>query len=134
MRAALNVEGLEGTRPGEVVLVAPAVDAQSGNVLVRVRFPNPAAELRLGGLGRARIVLGEEKAAVTLPASALLPQEDGGVAVAVVEEGKVRGVPVTVWAEEEGQAVVRGPLKGGESVVVEGGYSLPDGTEVEVVR
>lgn len=54
--------------------------------------------------------------------------------MAVVEDGKVRGVPVTVWAEEEGQAAVRGPLKDGESVVVEGGYSLPDGAEVEVVR
>lgn len=134
LRAELSVEGLEGTRSGEVVLVAPAVDAQSGNVLVRARFPNPDGALRVGGLGRARILLGEEREAVTVPASALLPREDGGLGVALVEEGKVRGVPVTVWAEEEGQAVVRGPLQGGESVIVEGGYSLPDGAEVEVVR
>lgn len=134
MQATLLVEGLKDTRSGEVVMVSPSVDAQSGNVLVRVRFPNPTGELRPGGIGRARIVTGQEGSAVKLPSSALLPLEDGGLGVAIVEGGKVRGVPVTVLFEAEGQAAVQGALKGGESVIVEGGYSLPEGSEVEVVR
>lgn len=134
MRATLSVEELKDTRSGEVIMVSPSVDAQSGNVLVRSRFPNPAGDLRPGGIGRARIVTGQEGSAVKLPSSALLPLEDGGLGVAIVEGGKVRGLPVTALFEEEGQAVVQGALKGGESVIVEGGYSLPEGSAVEVVR
>jgi RND family efflux transporter MFP subunit len=134
MRATLTVEELADTREGEVVMVSPAIDAQSGNVLVRVRFPNPTGDLRLGGMGRAHIVTGEEDSAARIPASALLPQEDGGLGVALVEEGRVRGLPVVVLSEEAQQAVVQGALKGGENVIVEGGYSLPEGAEVEVVR
>ncbi|MCY1021047.1 efflux RND transporter periplasmic adaptor subunit [Pyxidicoccus sp. MSG2] len=134
MRASLSVEGQAGARPGEVVAVSPSIDPTSGNVLVRLRFPNPAGALRLGAFGRAGILLGEQGTAITLPSSALLPLEDGGLGVAVVREGKVRGVPVTVWSEEGGQAVVQGPLQDGQDVIVEGGYSLPDGAGVEVVR
>ncbi|MFL5344043.1 MAG: efflux RND transporter periplasmic adaptor subunit [Hyalangium sp.] len=134
MRATLIVQGLSDAPAGEVIKVSPAIDAQSGNILVRVGFANPAAQLRIGSLGRARIITGEEKGAVTVPASALLPQEDGGLGVALVQEGKVHSLPVTVRSEEAGQAVVQGELKGGEALIVEGGYSLPDGAEVEVVR
>jgi membrane fusion protein (multidrug efflux system) len=134
MRATLTAEGLADPRDGEVVMVSPAIDAQSGNVLVRIRFPNPSGELRLGGIGRAHIVTGEVGAAARLPVSALLPQEDGGLGVALVEEGRVRGVPVVVLSEDGQQAVIQGALKSGETVIVEGGYSLPEGAEVEVVR
>jgi RND family efflux transporter MFP subunit len=134
MKAWLSTEDGKPPHPGEVVLVSPAVDTQSGNVLVRLRFPNPEGELRLGSLAQARIVKGEESQAAQVPSSALMPLGDGGLGVALVEDGQVHGVPVTVRFEEGGQAVVQGELKGGESVIVEGGYSLPDGTPVEVVR
>lgn len=134
MHATLSIQGLRDTPAGEVVKVSPAIDAQSGNILIRVRFSNPAAQLRIGSLGRARIITGEEQGAVTVPASALLPLEDGGLGVALVQEGKVRSLPVAVRSEEMGRAVIQGELKGGETLIVEGGYSLPDGAEVEVVR
>jgi RND family efflux transporter MFP subunit len=134
MRATLSVDGSPDTSTGEVINVSPSIDAQSGNVLVRIRFPNPAAKLRLGGFGRAHIVTGEERGAVTVPSAALLPLGDGGLGVATLEEEKVHTLPVTVHSEEAGQAVVTGALKGGQSVIVEGGYSLPEGIEVEVVR
>jgi RND family efflux transporter MFP subunit len=138
MRATLSVDGLPdprtGEAAGEVIHVSPSIDAQSGNVLVRIRFPNPGAELRIGSLGRAQIITGEENGAVTVPSTALLPLEDGGLGVATIEAGKAHTVPVTVHSEEAGLAVVTGALKGGESVIVEGGYALPEGTGVEVVR
>jgi RND family efflux transporter MFP subunit len=134
MRATLSADGSPEARAGEVVQVSPALDAQSGNALVRIRFSNPAEELRIGGVVRARVTTGEEQGVVTVPASALLPLGDGGLGVAIVEEGKVRGVPVVVRSEEEGQAVIQAELKGGERLIVEGGYSLPEGTEVEVVQ
>ncbi|NVJ22058.1 MULTISPECIES: efflux RND transporter periplasmic adaptor subunit [Myxococcus] len=133
-RASLTVDGLEGTRDGEVVAVAPSVDSQNGNVSVRLRFANPKGELRLGAAARAHVVLEDLGPALAVPSSALLPLEDGGVAVARVVEGRVHTVPVHVASEDQGRAVIQGPLAVGESVVVEGGYSLPDDAGVEVLK
>lgn len=132
LRASLSPE--EAPPSGEVVMVSPALDAQSGNVLVRLRFPNPQGALRLGALGRAWILTGQEERALKVPTSALLPQADGGVALSLVEEGKVRPLPVELLSEEGTRAVVRAPLDGGESIISEGGYSLPEGSAVEVLR
>ncbi|RKH07780.1 efflux RND transporter periplasmic adaptor subunit [Corallococcus sp. CA053C] len=133
-RADLTVDGLEGTREGKVVAVSPSVDPQNGGVLVRLRFPNPAGDLRLGSSASARISLEVLEDALTVPSSALLPLEDGGVGVARVEDGRVHTVPVRVWSEDEGRAVIQGPLAAGAVIVVEGGYSLPDDAGVEVVK
>lgn len=132
-RARLSVDGLAGAREGEVAAVAPAVDSQSGNVLVRLRFANPSGDLRLGGAARAHVVLEDLGPALSVPSSALLPLGDGGVGVARVEEGRVHTVPVRVASEDEGRAIIAGPLTVGAPVVVEGGYSLPDDAGVEVV-
>ncbi|NOK18427.1 efflux RND transporter periplasmic adaptor subunit [Corallococcus carmarthensis] len=133
-RATLTVDGLDGAREGEVAAVSPSVDPQSGNVLIRLRFANPGGELRLGATARAHIVMASLGSALAVPPSALLPQEDGGVAVARFADGRVHRVPVQVISEDEGGAVVQGPLAVGEPVVVEGGYSLPDDAGVEVLR
>lgn len=119
---------------GEVVAVAPAADPQSGNVGVRVRLPNPSGRLKLGAPGEAAIIVGHEANAVTVPVRALLPAEDStGTRVARLDGDKVRLVDVRVRYEQEGRAVVDEGLDGGERIVIEGGYSLPEGTEVELV-
>ncbi|NOK13205.1 efflux RND transporter periplasmic adaptor subunit [Corallococcus exercitus] len=133
-RATLTVDGLDGAREGEVAAVSPSVDPQSGNVLIRLRFANPRGELRLGATAKAHVVLASLGSALAVPSSALLPQEDGGLAVARLGDGRVHRVPVQVVSEDEGVAVVQGPLAVGEPVVVEGGYSLPDDAGVEVLR
>jgi membrane fusion protein (multidrug efflux system) len=133
-RATLTLDGLDGAREGEVAAVSPSVDPQSGEVLIRLRFANPRGELRLGATARAHIVVASLGSALAVPAAALLPQEDGGVAVARLADGRVHRVRVQVVSEDEGTAVVQGPLAVGEPVVVEGGYSLPDDAGVEVLR
>lgn len=132
--ASLSAQQGQEPLAGQIVSVSPAVDAQSGNVLVRIRFPNSTGALRLGGVAQARVVTGEEQHAARVPSSALVPVDDGGLGVALVEEDKVHTVPVTVLSEGSGQAAVQGPFEDGASLIVEGGYSLPDGTEVEVTR
>lgn len=133
LRASLSPEGSEPPS-GEVSMVSPTLDAQSGNVLVRLRFPNPQGALRLGALGHAWVLTGQEERALRVPTSALLPQEDGGVALSLVQEGKVHPLPVELLSEEGTRAVVRAALDGGESIISEGGYSLPEGSTVEVLR
>ncbi|MCY1042259.1 efflux RND transporter periplasmic adaptor subunit [Corallococcus sp. bb12-1] len=133
-RAVLSVDGPPGTHEGELAAVSPSVDAQNGGVLVRLRFANPEGALRLGTSARARVLLAARGGTLTVPSSALLPLEDGGLAVARVEDGRVHTVPVRVRSEQDGQAVIEGALEAGATIVVEGGYSLPDDAGVEVVR
>ena len=45
------------TREGTVHVVAPAAEAQSGNVAVRLRVANPDRLLKLGTLARASVVV-----------------------------------------------------------------------------
>ncbi|MFE8601522.1 efflux RND transporter periplasmic adaptor subunit [Archangium violaceum] len=130
-----SLPGGTSLAPGEVVAVAPAADPQSGNVGVRVRLPNPSGHFKLGAPGEAAITVGRESSAVTIPTQALLPGgEDGGARVATLDAGRVHLVEVQVRAEQGARAILEGGLDGGESVIVEGGYSLPEGTEVEQVR
>lgn len=137
VHAAARVRAAQAGQPplqGEVVAVAPAADPQSGNVGVRVRLPNPSGRLKLGAPGEAAIAVGHEADAVTVPLRALLPGEDNaGTRVARLDGDTVHLVDVRVRYEQEGRAVVDEGLDGGERVIVEGGYSLPEGTKVEPV-
>jgi len=134
MAAKVTVESLGLVRDATVYAVAPAADAQSGNVTVRLRLPNPDYALKLGTLARAGVAVARHEGAVSVADSALVPSEDGGVSVQVVEGGAVRPVGVAVDFEDGARAVLRQGLDGGEEVVVEGGYALPAGTKVEVAK
>jgi RND family efflux transporter MFP subunit len=133
MPAKIRLEGLPVEQSGTVFAIAPAADAASGNVLVRVRAANPEHALRLGMLARASIVVAHHQDAISVPSFALLPASDGGLAVALVKDGAAATEPVSVSFTTDGRAVVSG-LDGGEEVISEGGYSLPDGSKVEVVK
>jgi membrane fusion protein (multidrug efflux system) len=133
MPAKLKLEGLPVERDGVVFAIAPAADAATGNVLVRVRANNPDQALRLGMLARASIAVAHHENAISIPTSALVPSADGGLAVELVKDGQAASEPIAVSFTTDGRAVVSG-LDGGEEVISEGGYSLPDGAKVEVLK
>jgi len=133
MPARIKLEGLPVEKEGAVFAIAPAADVATGNVLVRVRAANPDHALKLGALARATIVVAHHDDAVSVPTSALVPGPDGGLAVTLLKDGAAVSEPVSVSFTIDGRAVVSG-LDGGEEVIAEGGYSLPDGAKVEVVK
>ena len=133
MPAKLKLEGLAVEREATVFAIAPAADAASGNVLVRIRANNSDRALRLGILARASIVVAHHEDVISVPYPALLPAPDGGLAVALVKDGGASSTPISLSFTADGRAVVAG-LDGGEDVISEGGYSLPDGAKVEVVK
>lgn len=134
MRATVRVEGLAIEREAEVLGISPAADAATGNILVRVRARNSDGALKLGMLGRASIVVGHLDSAVSVPSSAIVPGPDGGTAVVVAPGGVAGSVPVTIAFTTDGRSVIGSGLDGGEEVITEGGYALPDGAHVEVTR
>jgi RND family efflux transporter MFP subunit len=133
-KSRLDVEGV-GEVAGAVEAIAPLVDPATNTVLVRVRVPNGARRLR-GGMFARGAILGVEHEGLTVPRAALLPG-DGGAAnqVAVVGADNVVAHRALVLGGETGDAFeVRGGINAGERVIIEGGYALPDGTKVEIVK
>jgi membrane fusion protein (multidrug efflux system) len=129
--AELQVEGV-GRVVGAVVALAPLVDVATNTVMVRVRVHNQDGRLRGGMFARGAVLL-PPRDGVAVPPGALVPG-DGGEAsqVALVDhDGKVEHRGVRAGAETGDALEVEG-VSAGDRVIVAGGYSLPDGTRVEI--
>ncbi len=132
-KAQLTVEGI-GEVSGEVDAIAPMVDTATNTVIVRVKLANPGGRIRAGMFARGVLRFAPHHG-LAVPTSALLPGERGAAnrLAIVLPDGKVTHRDVVVGAElEDGVEIVSGVVAG-ERVVVAGGYSLPDGTLVEIV-
>jgi len=82
----LDVDALPG-QPfvGEILRIAPVVDANSGTFRVTCEFHDKTGNLKPGMFGRIGIVYDQRADALTIPRAALV-EEDGETAVFVVEK------------------------------------------------
>jgi RND family efflux transporter MFP subunit len=120
-----------GEAKGEVVLVAPTVDRDSGTVRVKARLDPAPAAFRPGLFVTMRIVVGTRGDALTVPRRAILHDDEEGAYLFVVREG--RAVRVLVRTGFEGQGVLEVEGIGEEDpVVIEGQDTVSDGAKVEI--
>ena len=131
--AAVRVAGTSlAELPGVVVSVSPALDPATGTALARVRVTNPEGALKLGSPASARIAVASHQNALLVPRAALVSGEGTAAALEVVEGGKAKKVEVELGYGDAAQAEVTSGLDGGEQVIVQGAYALPDGTPVRL--
>src|SRR5258706_10915470 len=124
---------------GSVTVVSPAVDPNSTTVEAWVQAANPGEKLRPGATVHVTIQGETVQNALVAPASAVLPDPEGGTAMLVVTDAFDAEV-VSVVNRHKVDIGIRSPgmvqiLKGvaaGDKVVVEGGIGLDDGAEVNV--
>lgn len=115
---------------GKATFVGRVADPQTGNLPVRILVDNAQGRLIAGQIAGATITVGETKDVLAVPADAIHDIGEGPV-LSVVREGKSvvlhpkLGVRDKHWVE-----VLGTDLKAQEAVIVEGGYNLPEGTEV----
>lgn len=129
-----STDGVVETK-GKVTVVSPAMDPQSTTVEIWVQAPNPGQKLRPGGTVRVTIVADTIQDALLAPKEALLPSQEGGTALLVVDKDSVvheQKVQVGVRGEEKVQ-IVSG-AKAGEKAVVSGGVGLADGSKVKLEK
>jgi RND family efflux transporter MFP subunit len=118
--------------PGRVDFVGRVADSQTGNLPVRVLVDNPEGRLTIGQTVRVVATVAEQRDVVQVPAGAILDLGEGPL-VGVVRDGKAVMLHPSVGTEHNGWVAISGTdLKGGEPVIVEGGYNLPEGTPVNV--
>lgn len=119
---------------GRVDFVGRVADPQTGNIPVRVLVENAEGRLTVGESIRVAIEREQREGVLQVPADAVLDLGEGPL-IEVVREGKAVVLHPRVGAARGGWvAVWDTDLKEGEPVIVEGGYSLPEGTPVKLAR
>jgi RND family efflux transporter MFP subunit len=120
---------------GRISLISRSSDPVNRTVEVWVNLANPEGRLRAGGAAQVVVATKQTNDAIVVPASAVTldaPNKNTG-AVMVVDAGNVaHETRVTVGIRTPQAVQVTSGLKGGETVVTEGNYALPDGSKVEV--
>jgi HlyD family secretion protein len=119
---------------GRVTVVSPSTDPNTTTVQVWVEIANTGERLKPGTTVHAAIVTEEYKAASVLPATAILPGEEGGTAVLTVTADSVAHTrAVKLGVREGNQVQILSGVNPGDEVVVVGGLGVDDKTKVKVV-
>lgn len=115
---------------GGLVLLNNQIDTSTGTIQIKARFPNSAHTLWPGQYVNARLMLGERKQALTVPAEAVLRGANGTYVYTVAADGVVQAQPVHAIAIQDGIAVVDKGLDAGQRIVVDGQYKLRPGLRI----
>ncbi len=119
---------------GRVVRTARAVDPQSRTLLTEVQIINPKRLLLPGMYAEIRFVLSRANPPMIVPATALLPLTDGVHVIEVGADGRVQHRKLRIVRDYGDYMEVDGGVSEGESVVLNPGDDLPDGTKVHAVE
>ncbi|HEV8385931.1 MAG TPA: efflux RND transporter periplasmic adaptor subunit [Candidatus Acidoferrales bacterium] len=123
-----------GTRAqGRVSVVNQAVDPARRTVEVWCEIPNGPAALRAGEFGALTIITGVDAKSVVVPKEAVQFVEGTHKGFVMLVAGNTaKRVDVETGESYAGKVQIKQGLKAGDTVIVEGGYGLEDGTEVRV--
>jgi len=133
--ATIQPDSLPGvTLQGTVSLVGSAADPQSRAVELWITLPNSDGRLRPNSAARVTINSGNVANAIVVPTAAVTldaTNANSGTVMVVDSKSIAHEVKVTTGAHSRERTQITSGLHGGETVVIEGNYGLPDGTKVE---
>ena len=125
------------TLSGPVSLVSRSSDPNSRTVEVWVTLRNDGGRLRIGSAARVTVTAQRANDAVVVPLSAITfttGSFDQGTVMIVDQQQIAHEIKVTVGIRTSSLAEIKSGLQGGELIVVEGNYALPDGTKVKIEK
>ncbi len=132
--ATLTQTGNSDKLEGAVTVVSPAADPNSTTVQVWVSAPNPADRFKPGAAVHAAIVTEVIRNAPVVPASAILPGEEGGTAVLTVAPDNTAHLrPVELGVHYGDKVQILSGVKAGDEVVVAGALGVEDKAKVKIV-
>ena len=119
---------------GQVTLLGRSSDPTNRTVEVWVTLGNEDGKLRANGAAQVTIAANSKNDAVIVPASAVTLETsnaDEGTVMVVDAQNVAHETKVKIGIRTPDKIEIVEGLKGGETVVIEGNYALPDGTKVE---
>ena len=120
---------------GTIREISPAADPVTRTYTARVALPDAGAagtEIRLGMTAYVSYENKSNASVLKLPLTALY-QEKGVTSVWVVEDGKVRLLPVTVGGVSGNELLIASGLTPGQKVVTAGVHVLKPGQQVTIL-
>jgi membrane fusion protein (multidrug efflux system) len=129
--ALVALDGSDAPVEGKVRWVSIEADPGTGKFAVEIDVPNPDLQLRLGVVGRARVVKTVHENVIAIPRDALV-ESPTGTAVYVVEGDRAQPREVALGPDQGVMVVVRRGLQAGDRLVVRGQRELSPGSRVHV--
>jgi len=113
----------ESTFSGKVILINSVVDPETRTVKVRTEVANPDGRLKPDMFANVQIVTDVNRAAISIPQSAVL-NDEGKTVVFVAEGDGYKKRQVQAGIQNNGRVEVVDGLTAGDKVVVKGNYLL----------
>ncbi len=123
------LDSKDETRTGTIVRIDGEVETVGGTLEVVVKPDDESARLLPGARLLGEIELRRLSGVILVPENAVLRAADLQVVV-LAREGKAVVVPIQLLGRHAGLAAIAGPVREHDSVIVDGGYNLPDGAGV----
>src|ERR1051326_3449278 len=120
---------------GKVTLLSRSSDPTNRTVEVWVTLGNEDGKLRANGAAQVTIAANTRNDAIIVPASAVTLETsnaDEGTVMVVDNQNVAHETKVKIGIRTSDKIEIVEGLKGGETVVIEGNYALPDSTKVVV--
>lgn len=118
---------------GTVTRISGQADPMTGNMTVFATIDNENHQLRPGLNCRASVSLPEVHDALAIPVAAI-GDNAGSPVVTVIREGKAYETQVEIGSETTELVQITHGLTAGDTVATLGGYGLPDGCPVTIVK
>jgi HlyD family secretion protein len=120
---------------GQITLLSHSSDPTNRTVEVWVALGNGAGRLRANGAAQITVSANSKPEAVVVPAAAVTLEASNandGTVMVVDDQSIAHETKVTIGIRTTDKMEIASGLQGGETVVIEGNFSLADGTKVEV--
>jgi HlyD family secretion protein len=119
---------------GRVSMVNQAVDPARRTIESWCEIPNPKRVLRGGMFGQVMFVTGVAPKSVVVPLTAVQLAEGTkkGFVMVAGEKGEAVKRDVEIGEVFEDKVQIKSGVTAGDSVIVQGAYGLPDGTQIRV--
>jgi membrane fusion protein (multidrug efflux system) len=136
MHAALTTDVFPGQHwDGLVTTINPEVDVATRNVRVRATFPNQDGRLKPGMFANVSVLSNDERAALVIPATAVIFAPYGDSVFSVEEKDKqlIAHQKFVRLGERRGDLVaVTSGVEAGETIVSSGAFKLHNGSTLNV--
>jgi len=122
---------------GQITLLSRSSDPSNRTVEVWVTLANGNGGLRANGAAQVTVSANSKDDAIIVPASAVTLEASNaneGTVMVVDAQNVAHETKVTVGIRAGDRVEIAEGLQGGETIVVEGNFGLPDGTKVEVAK
>jgi RND family efflux transporter MFP subunit len=116
----------------KVVSVLPAVDPATNNGTVRIRVENAQHQLKLGQYLSVDLPLNQAGTRLMVPRQAIYPDDTGEPHVYKVTGEDAVQVAVQLGVQTKDKAEIVSGVQEGDTVIVTGGYGIPEKSKVHV--